>query len=209
MAGCRTVVVDKESGEKFFHIDDKYTLTFYYNTSQKGPIYIDNVIAVPRDSFTHDYALRSLPLDVSQQYAEECNEQLYANRPGNVSDYCKRKIFSLTTEFNTAALPCECNPQGSLDFTCAEYGGQCRCKANVIGRQCERCAPVYYNYPECLSKLDLCMRIFQSLIHPNLQSASAAGTNSVTRSRASASVHAMWKGSSVTSACPTPSATTR
>jgi laminin alpha 3/5 len=67
-----------------------------------------------------------------------------------VSDYCRDKIFTLTSDFNGAALPCECNAQGSLDFACAEYGGQCRCKPNVIGRNCDRCAPGYFNFPDCM-----------------------------------------------------------
>ena len=49
-------------------------------------------------------------------------------------------------------MACDCNPQGSLDFACADYGGQCKCKPNVIGRSCERCASGYYNFPDCLSK---------------------------------------------------------
>lgn len=73
--------------------------------------------------------------------------------PENVSDYCRSKIFSITSEFIGAAMACDCNPQGSLDFACANYGGQCRCKPNIIGRSCERCAPGYYNFPDCLSKL--------------------------------------------------------
>ena len=72
--------------------------------------------------------------------------------PENVSDYCRSKIFSITSEFIGAAMACDCNPQGSLDFACADYGGQCKCKPNVIGRSCERCAPGYYNFPDCLSK---------------------------------------------------------
>uniref|UniRef100_A0A915EU80 Laminin subunit alpha n=1 Tax=Ditylenchus dipsaci TaxID=166011 RepID=A0A915EU80_9BILA len=133
----------------YFHIDDKYTLTFYFNNSQKGPIYIDSVIAVPYESYS-DSVLKPLPLDLSLEFAKACAEENFANHPEKVSEYCKNKIFSLTSDFNTAALPCECNPQGSLDFTCAEYGGQCKCKDNVIGRTCERCAPGYYNYPECI-----------------------------------------------------------
>ncbi|PIO66984.1 laminin EGF-like protein [Teladorsagia circumcincta] len=70
--------------------------------------------------------------------------------PENVTDFCRDKIFSLTTEFNAAAFSCDCNPKGSESFCCDEYGGQCKCKANIIGRRCDRCAPGYYNYPDCI-----------------------------------------------------------
>ncbi|KAI1731321.1 laminin EGF domain-containing protein [Ditylenchus destructor] len=148
--GCRTIVTDKQNtGQNYFHIDDKYTLTFYYNNSQKGPIYIDYVIAVPYETYS-DSVLKPQALDISEEFTKECAEENFANHPERVSDYCKQKVFSLTSEFNTAALPCECNPQGSLDFTCVEYGGQCKCKENVIGRTCDRCSPGFYNYPECI-----------------------------------------------------------
>ncbi|KAM3178795.1 hypothetical protein ACTXT7_001829 [Hymenolepis weldensis] len=39
--------------------------------------------------------------------------------------------------------PCNCNPGGSLDNIpqCDPYTGDCTCKANVIGRTCDRCKP--------------------------------------------------------------------
>ena len=30
-----------------------------------------------------------------------------------------------------------------------KYGGQCKCKPNVVGRQCDRCKMGYYNFPNC------------------------------------------------------------
>ena len=35
---------------------------------------------------------------------------------------------------------CDCDTLGATSSTCESYGGQCYCKANVIGRQCDRCA---------------------------------------------------------------------
>ena len=39
--------------------------------------------------------------------------------------------------------------EGSLVFSCAKVGGQCTCKDNIIGRQCTKCKPGYYGYPNC------------------------------------------------------------
>uniref|UniRef100_A0A8B9M1E1 Laminin, alpha 5 n=1 Tax=Astyanax mexicanus TaxID=7994 RepID=A0A8B9M1E1_ASTMX len=46
---------------------------------------------------------------------------------------------------------CNCSPPGvtSQDINCDTNSGQCRCKTNVIGRQCDRCAPGFYGYPNC------------------------------------------------------------
>ena len=51
--------------------------------------------------------------------------------------------------FNNGALACDCDTQGSTSKYCQEFGGQCPCKPNVIGRQCTRCKVGYYGFPNC------------------------------------------------------------
>ncbi|CAD6197231.1 unnamed protein product [Caenorhabditis auriculariae] len=148
--GCVALISDKERPETIqFWMDDKYTATLYHNSSQKGPIYIDSITAVSYNSFSNSL-LKPLPLDLSAEFIKQCSEQFFQNHPENISDFCRDKIFALTTDFNAAAFSCDCVAQGSESFYCEEYGGQCKCKANVIGRRCERCAPGYYNFPECI-----------------------------------------------------------
>lgn len=43
-------------------------------------------------------------------------------------------------------IACHCNPQGSLSVECKKIGGQCQCKPNVIGRNCNQCAPRTYGF---------------------------------------------------------------
>uniref|UniRef100_H3DCP0 Laminin subunit alpha 3 n=1 Tax=Tetraodon nigroviridis TaxID=99883 RepID=H3DCP0_TETNG len=48
---------------------------------------------------------------------------------------------------------CECSPTGIRDVTrpdCDRLTGQCSCKPRIGGRQCDRCAPGYYRFPECI-----------------------------------------------------------
>ncbi|CAI2351123.1 unnamed protein product [Caenorhabditis sp. 36 PRJEB53466] len=150
ISGCRALIRDKERPEVIqFFMDDKYTATFFHNATQKGPIYIDSITAVPYNSY-NSKLMEPLALDLSNEFLKECSEENLRNHPETVSDFCKQKIFSLTTDFNAAALSCDCVAQGSESFQCEEYGGQCKCKPNVIGRRCERCAPGYYNFPECI-----------------------------------------------------------
>lgn len=33
------------------------------------------------------------------------------------------------------------------------FGGECKCKPNIIGRRCDRCAPGHHSFPDCLRKL--------------------------------------------------------
>uniref|UniRef100_A0A669P033 Laminin subunit beta 4 n=1 Tax=Phasianus colchicus TaxID=9054 RepID=A0A669P033_PHACC len=39
-----------------------------------------------------------------------------------------------------------CNPQGSLNASCSKLGGQCHCKANVVGRCCDTCSAGSYGF---------------------------------------------------------------
>ncbi|KAK0397427.1 hypothetical protein QR680_002123 [Steinernema hermaphroditum] len=150
VTGCRAVLVDKANPDNSqFFVNDKYSLQMYHNASQKGPVYIDSVTTVPYQSFSESM-LQPRPVDLSAEFIKHCSEEHFKNDPSTVTDYCRAKIFSLTSEFNRAALPCDCNPQGAKKFCCEEYGGQCQCKENVIGRKCDRCAPGYYNFPHCL-----------------------------------------------------------
>ncbi|KAB5546449.1 hypothetical protein PHYPO_G00072140 [Pangasianodon hypophthalmus] len=46
---------------------------------------------------------------------------------------------------------CNCSRPGvtAQDISCDTNSGQCRCKTNIVGRQCDRCAPGFYGYPNC------------------------------------------------------------
>ncbi|XP_026553187.1 laminin subunit alpha-5 isoform X1 [Pseudonaja textilis] len=47
---------------------------------------------------------------------------------------------------------CNCSSSGIQDQTepgCNIESGQCQCKPNIVGRQCNLCAPGYYGYPNC------------------------------------------------------------
>ena len=70
----------------------------------------------------------------------------------NANGFCRDGVFSLTTDYNNGALSCDCNIDGSLSFVCEPFGGQCRCKPNVIGRDCQKCRTGYYGFPNCKGK---------------------------------------------------------
>lgn len=66
-----------------------------------------------------------------------------------ISGFCRDSIFSITSEYNSGALQCYCQYEGSTDLECEKFGGQCKCKHNVIGRTCNACKTGYYGYPDC------------------------------------------------------------
>ncbi|XP_023289722.1 laminin subunit alpha, partial [Orussus abietinus] len=46
---------------------------------------------------------------------------------------------------------CNCSPLGVLDgdLQCDLLSGMCKCRENVVGRQCDRCKPGYSQFPHC------------------------------------------------------------
>ncbi|XP_026065723.1 laminin subunit beta-1-like isoform X1 [Carassius auratus] len=61
-----------------------------------------------------------------------------------LTNICKDFIFSVSALLHNGALECKCDPQGSLSTVCDNIGGQCRCRPNVLGRNCDTCAPDTY-----------------------------------------------------------------
>ncbi|XP_041860156.1 laminin subunit beta-1 [Melanotaenia boesemani] len=63
-----------------------------------------------------------------------------------VAEMCSKLICSISSIIHDGALPCQCDPQGSLSGDCDKVGGQCRCKPNVMGRHCDQCSPGTYGF---------------------------------------------------------------
>ncbi|KAI1305823.1 Laminin subunit beta-1 [Halotydeus destructor] len=59
---------------------------------------------------------------------------------------CDKHLLSTGFYIFNGALPCDCDLTGSLSGICNTTGGQCTCKPNVIGRQCDQCAPGFFNF---------------------------------------------------------------
>lgn len=63
-----------------------------------------------------------------------------------LAEMCSKLICSISSIIHDGALPCQCDPQGSLSGECDKVGGQCRCKPNVMGRRCDQCTPETYGF---------------------------------------------------------------
>ena len=63
--------------------------------------------------------------------------------------YCR---IRLTILFVVFPLACNCNPEGSLNVSCNEYG-ECNCKFGVLGIKCDSCEENKHNLTAgCVSK---------------------------------------------------------
>ena len=123
------------------------TTTFLLQNPQGNPVWLESIIAVPAESFTEDF-LQPEKVDGRIDYATQCALNDFYISPEE-EGFCRAAIISLAADFNGGALECQCDMQGSLDYSCAKIGGQCECKENIMGRQCTRCKPGFFGYPEC------------------------------------------------------------
>ena len=144
--GCRALVKSPQFPDDAFDVDKSVTMTF---TGDKG-VWFDHVMAVPKVIY-QDTFLKEQPLDKTGDFINRCSDNEFNIAPGSVTDNenCNAAAFSLTVKYNDGALPCECDYQGSTEYTCQPFGGQCPCKENVIGRRCERCRTGFYGFPAC------------------------------------------------------------
>ncbi|KAJ8381669.1 hypothetical protein SKAU_G00024470 [Synaphobranchus kaupii] len=63
-----------------------------------------------------------------------------------VPEVCESLISSMSARIHNGAVQCRCNAEGSVSLSCSKLGGQCECKANVIGRCCDSCEPQTFGF---------------------------------------------------------------
>nr|XP_033814369.1 laminin subunit beta-1 isoform X1 [Geotrypetes seraphini] len=107
---------------------------------------IDSIVLLPHcqslDMFTTGGSGNAW--EMFQRY--RCLENSLSVVKTPMTEVCKNSIFSISALIHEGALSCKCDPQGSLSSVCNPNGGQCQCRPNVVGRNCDRCAPGTYGF---------------------------------------------------------------
>ncbi|XP_006896997.1 PREDICTED: laminin subunit alpha-5 [Elephantulus edwardii] len=142
--GCRILVVCE--GQTVLDVTDS-ELTVTVRVPEERWFWLDYVLVVPEDVYTSRY-LQEEPLDKSYDFINHCAAQGYHISPSS-SPFCRKAAISLSLFYNNGAQPCGCHEVGAVGPTCEPYGGQCPCRAHVIGRDCSRCATGYWGFPHC------------------------------------------------------------
>ncbi|XP_042212496.1 laminin subunit alpha-like isoform X1 [Homarus americanus] len=143
-SGCRSVIRQPD-GSYVFDILENFVLSL--KEPNHKSIWVDKVLVVPAQQF-NEKIMHEMPIDMTADFINICGQNNF-NIGDNATDFCKAAAYELTMEYNSGALPCQCDFYGSESFECESFGGQCPCRRNVIGRRCNRCKTGYFGFPDC------------------------------------------------------------
>lgn len=139
-----------EGGPVCFEKGSKYKVNLEMGAKTHGPetssILIDSMVLMPN--------LENHPLfqgpggDYRKQEFQRyrCAEMLFNSEKTRLPKVCEPYYYSLSYIQYDGGQTCDCDPTGSESLMCNPLGGQCKCKPNVMGRTCDRCAPGYYGF---------------------------------------------------------------
>ncbi|XP_037629113.1 laminin subunit alpha-5 isoform X3 [Sebastes umbrosus] len=143
--GCRNVLVSEN--QIILDVTDHEVFLTVQIPAGKT-LWLDYVLVVPETSYSSSY-LNEEPLDKSYDFISNCGQNSFYINPSAASPFCLGSAVSLSAFFNNGAMPCACHEVGAESDTCEPFGGQCRCRPDVIGRDCAMCATGYWGFPNC------------------------------------------------------------
>ncbi|XP_066588247.1 laminin subunit alpha [Prorops nasuta] len=143
-SGCRSIVKQID-GSNRFHVMESFVISLKENFN--NGLWLDYILVIPADHF-NEKILKKVQFDQTKEFIKKCGtNHFYINV--TEAGFCRDSVFSLTADYNNGALACHCDREGSTDFECSKFGGQCPCKPNIVGRRCEYCKNNYYGFPYC------------------------------------------------------------
>ncbi|XP_063394216.1 laminin subunit alpha [Cydia fagiglandana] len=142
-SGCRELL---KLPSEIFDVTDNCSLTFE-GADSKG-VSLQSVLIIEPRYFTESVLVEANMMDYTREFITKCASNHYYIEP-EVTGFCRDAVFSITAEYNSGTLSCACDVEGSTDFECETFGGQCTCRENVVGRTCEACKTGYYGFPNC------------------------------------------------------------
>ncbi|XDV45701.1 hypothetical protein PO909_013751 [Leuciscus waleckii] len=143
--GCRSVVMSEN--QIILDVTD-HEVILTLRVPDRKTLWLDYVLVVPESIYRSNF-LSEEPLDKSYDFISNCGQNSFYINPSTASTFCRSSAVSLSAFFNNGAVPCGCHEVGAESDTCETFGGQCKCKLNVIGRDCSQCATGYYGFPNC------------------------------------------------------------
>ncbi|XP_063239907.1 laminin subunit alpha [Bacillus rossius redtenbacheri] len=143
-SGCRSIVRQLD-GNANFGLTENFVFTL--KAPRGKNVWLDYLLVIPSDKYAAGF-LEEAPVDHTRAFITQCGKNHFHINETD-QGFCRDAVFSLTAEYNNGALPCHCDFDGALSFDCEQFGGQCRCRPNVIGRRCDACRTGFYGFPDC------------------------------------------------------------
>jgi laminin alpha 3/5 len=154
--GCSQIVT-LQNGSTAIRLDEPEFTAYLALLNPNTSLLIDYLTAQKIEPKTQKIAIpipSTADADRASKFVQECIAKSAPNydlKIQQASPFCRQALYSLSATFNEQASSCSCDIRGSTDPNgqCEPYGGQCSCKANVIGRRCDRCRTGYWGFPNC------------------------------------------------------------
>lgn len=126
----------------------RYTVTLMLpnNSSAAGArILIKSLLVLPSYRYSSRYLIANT---TTQSLVRFYYQQAFSQSTWSVNEAAGAPYLGyLYGDVYRAAQACQCNSIGSINAsTCERYGGQCICKPNVTGLQCDECLPNHTNF---------------------------------------------------------------
>uniref|UniRef100_A0A8C5SYR3 Laminin subunit alpha 3 n=1 Tax=Laticauda laticaudata TaxID=8630 RepID=A0A8C5SYR3_LATLA len=145
ISGCRSLLMSENHIE--FDIL-KHDISVTVKIPNERTMVLEHILVVPAHSYNYTLLHKDSVIR-STDFISQCGGNSFHIVLGNSSEFCRNSARSLAAAFNDGALPCNCHRKGATSTACNPDGGQCNCRAHIIGRQCTRCQTGYYGFPFC------------------------------------------------------------
>ncbi|XP_031335758.1 laminin subunit beta-1 isoform X2 [Photinus pyralis] len=128
-----------EAGENY-KIRVDFNNYVYGHGTPSASVLIDSMVLIP-----HIESISWFNETAPGQY-RHCPIKDFYDHFEDISQECFEYYRSIGALVFKGGLSCQCDPTGSISKLCREFGGNCLCKPNVLGRRCDRCAPGTYGF---------------------------------------------------------------
>lgn len=111
-------------------------------------ILFDSIVLAPPTEELDIFKGSSLADYHRQEYERyQCRNLVLALSPKEqLSEVCTRYICPVAATVFNKTIECDCDKTGTVSGICNPLGGQCECKANVVGRRCDKCSVGTYGF---------------------------------------------------------------